>query len=38
MSEFFVRFLLRGIANASSEWTLVTLAYNCRRLYRLKAA
>jgi len=34
----FRRFLLRGIGNVSLEWTLVTLAYNCRRLYSLKNA
>jgi transposase len=31
----FRRFMLRGKAKVSSEWTLVTLAYNFRRLYRL---
>jgi transposase len=34
----FVRFRLRGIANAATEWTLTALAYNCRRLHRLRAA
>ena len=34
----FVRFHLRGLANVASEWTLITLAYNCRRLNRLQAA
>lgn len=34
----FVRFHLRGRQNAATEWTLVTLAYNCRRLHRLAAA
>ena len=34
----FVRFHLRGLANAASEWTLITLAYNCRRLNRRRAA
>ncbi|HEY1412802.1 MAG TPA: IS1182 family transposase [Rhodopila sp.] len=34
----FVHFHLRGLANAASEWTLITLAYNCRRIHRLKAA
>src|SRR6202789_1108502 len=34
----FVRFHLRGLANVASEWTLITLAYNCRRLHRLQAA
>ncbi len=31
----FRRFLLRGKAKVCLEWTLVTLAYNFRRLYRL---
>jgi transposase len=31
----FRRFRLRGQAKVSLEWTLVTLAYNVRRLYRL---
>jgi hypothetical protein len=31
----FRRFLLRGIRNVSLEWTLVTLAYNVRRLFSL---
>jgi transposase len=31
----FRRFRLRGRAKVSLEWTLVTLAYNFRRLYRL---
>lgn len=31
------RFMLRGMANASLEWTLVSLAYNLRRLHRLGA-
>ena len=31
----FRRFMLRGKAKVSLEWTLVTLAYNFRRLYRL---
>lgn len=34
----FTRFLLRGIAKVKTEWTLVSLAYNCRRLTRLRAA
>jgi transposase len=34
----FVRFHLRGIRNAAAEWTLVALAYNCRRLHRMQAA
>ena len=31
----FRRFLLRGRAQATLEWTLVTLAYNFKRLFRL---
>ena len=34
----FNRFLLRGIDNVKSEWLLVTLAYNCKRLRNLIAA
>jgi transposase len=34
----FTRFHLRGLANVASEWTLITLAYNCRRVHRLQAA
>ena len=34
----FTRFHLRGIANVASEWTLIALAYNCRRLHRLRLA
>jgi transposase len=34
----FVRFRLRGLRNAAAEWTLVALAYNCRRLHRMQAA
>ncbi len=34
----FTRFHLRGIRNVTAEWTLVALAYNCRRLNRLLAA
>ena len=29
------QFLTRGIDNVRREWTLVTLAYNVRRLHRL---
>lgn len=32
----FRRFNLRGRAKAAAEWTLVSLAYNCKRLNRLK--
>ena len=34
----FTRFHLRGIHNVATEWSLVALAYNCRRLNRLLAA
>jgi transposase len=34
----FRRFSLRGLAGAGLEWTLVCLAYNLRRLYRLELA
>jgi hypothetical protein len=34
----FTRFHLRGLANVTAEWLLVTLAYNCRRLHRLRPA
>jgi transposase len=33
----FRRFSLRGLAKVSLEWTLVSLAYNLRRLHRLDA-
>jgi len=33
----FRRFSLRSIGKAATEWTLVTLAYNCRRLVTLRA-
>jgi transposase len=34
----FIHFHLRGLDNVAAEWTLVSLAYNCRRLLKLKAA
>jgi hypothetical protein len=34
----FRRFHLRGLRNIASEWLLISLAYNCRRLHRLQAA
>jgi len=34
----FTRFHLQGIQNVASEWLLVALAYNCRRLHKLRAA
>ncbi len=32
----FRQFLHRGLAHVTSEWELVALAYNCKRLHRLK--
>ncbi len=34
----FKQFFLRGIENVKAEWLLVTLAYNCKRLFNLKTA
>jgi hypothetical protein len=34
----FRRFSLRGLNKAATEWTLVTLAYNCKRMVTLQAA
>ena len=34
----FTRFHLRSLAKAAAEWTLVALAYNCRRLHHLRLA
>ena len=34
----FWQFLLRGLTNVSGEWELVCLAYNVKRLFRLKRA
>lgn len=34
----FTRFRLRGLRNVAAEWTLIALAYNCRRITRLQAA
>ena len=34
----FRQFLLRGERQVSGEWTLVALAYNCKRLCRLRHA
>lgn len=34
----FRRFNLRGLKKAATEWTLITLAYNCRRIHRLQTA
>jgi len=33
----FLRFRLRGLQNVATEWTLIALAYNCRRITRLQA-
>jgi hypothetical protein len=34
----FRRFSLRGLEKAGTEWTLVTLAYNLKRLFHMGAA
>ena len=34
----FTRFHLRGIQNVATEWLLLALAYNCRRLHNLRPA
>ena len=34
----FRQFLLRGLKKAQAEWTLVTLAWNMKRMFALKAA
>ena len=34
----FRQFLLRGLEKVEGEWALVTLAYNCRRLHKLRLA
>ena len=34
----FRQFLLRGIDKVSGEWTLVTMAWNVKRMFALKAA
>jgi transposase len=34
----FIRFRLRSITKVTTEWTLIALAYNCRRIHRLQAA
>lgn len=34
----FTRFHLRGLQNVAAEWLLIALAYNCRRLHRLRLA
>ena len=32
----FTRFRLRSLTKAATEWTLIALAYNCRRLHRIQ--
>ena len=34
----FTRFRLRGLRKVATEWTLIALAYNCRRIRRLQVA
>ena len=34
----FTHFRLRGLTKVAAEWTLIALAYNCRRLHRLRLA
>ena len=34
----FRQFLLRGLDNVRGEWTLVTIAYNVKRLFALAGA
>ena len=34
----FTRFHMRGLHNVAAEWTLIALAYNCRRINRMLAA
>ena len=34
----FARLRLRGLQKVATEWTLIALAYNCRRICRLQAA
>ncbi|MDR1904469.1 MAG: transposase, partial [Treponema sp.] len=34
----FRQFLLRGLEKVNGEWELVSLAYNFKRLYRLKTS
>ena len=34
----FRRFMLRGLCKVRTEWTLVTLAYNLKRLFHSGAA
>ncbi len=34
----FNRFLLRGLDKVKTEWAIVALAYNCRRMVALRTA
>ena len=34
----FCEFLLRGLENVQGEWSLVTMAWNVKRMFALKAA
>ena len=34
----FRQFLLRGLDNVPGEWSLVTMAWNVKRMFALKAA
>ncbi len=34
----FRQFSLRGLKKVKSEWTLLALAYNCKRMHAIKAA
>jgi hypothetical protein len=34
----FRQFLLRGLENVQGEWSLVTMAWNVKRMFALKAA
>ena len=34
----FRQFLLRGLDNVRDEWSLVTMAWNVKRMFALKAA
>ena len=34
----FRQFLLRGLANVRGEWSLVTMAWNIKRMFTLSAA
>ncbi len=36
ISARFTHFSLRGLDKVAGEWDLVSLAYNCKRLHKLK--